>query len=265
MIPLVAGAYDRKKYLGRLAEWCPFCQQITVCRVREHRQVSHVYFIPLGRGKVTGHSLHCDKCHRLLPADSSCATQAIDVGLIALEQLVELTNPDLPERVGQQQARFELAAQGLAEPYERMELLFDAFHALEFEAQEHPHPWLPRPTSLLLFMLNLAVAAGLVALLVLGWVSWVWIVPTLVAWVAVVIYLLLKRDVLDSHEHFVRRYGDYLAYSVAPLQPTREELTRIRRQLHERKLAVAKLLHPRHLHPWLQQASHNPAPSASAY
>ena len=102
---IVWGTYVRRQRLGRVADFCKICRDMTAFRLTRVKQIGHLYFVPLSFGKTIGHFRRCEECG--VPYDAHPAeyesVQRSRTGDIV--ELATATHPQLGEKYA---ARFEL-------------------------------------------------------------------------------------------------------------------------------------------------------------
>jgi len=112
---IIWGTTNRTHHLGQVADHCSVCSGISRFRVSEHYQGKHIYFIPLGWGKVVGNTCECLSCRTRLPVAIDLFATVIPARQareMTVEELLAQTNPRLIER---RQAQESLARQALAD------------------------------------------------------------------------------------------------------------------------------------------------------
>lgn len=96
---IIWGTRIRRKRCGRVAAFCERCDDIHPHHVNEVRNVSHLYYVPLGRGTLVGHEGICAGCRTTVGIDAETFAGFVDDPQAPLETLIAQTNPDLPEEV----------------------------------------------------------------------------------------------------------------------------------------------------------------------
>lgn len=59
---IIWGTKTRKEKLGTVADFCPACHSVRAFTVTKYFRVSHIYFIPLGRGTRKATLRQCWEC-----------------------------------------------------------------------------------------------------------------------------------------------------------------------------------------------------------
>jgi hypothetical protein len=129
---IVWGSKLRYPKIGYAADFCPICRDFREFRVHETREVSHVYYVPLGKGKLVGFRLDCPDCGVQLFQDELAIEDTIPSPSSSIDESISVTNPTIKEEYAKRMAiEKELASGALPEdPEIRSALLFEPFEAL---------------------------------------------------------------------------------------------------------------------------------------
>jgi hypothetical protein len=92
---IIWGTKVRQRRLGRRADFCRICRRIRPFRVEQIESVSHIYYIPLGSGKVHGHIKSCEGCGVAVNADAKDAMQCSRARGTDLAELIASSNPEV--------------------------------------------------------------------------------------------------------------------------------------------------------------------------
>jgi hypothetical protein len=92
---IIYGTKVRQRRLGRRPDFCRICRKIRPFRVEQIESVSHLYYIPLGSGKIHGHIKSCEDCGVAFDADVDDAMQCSRVRGSDLAELIASTNPQV--------------------------------------------------------------------------------------------------------------------------------------------------------------------------
>jgi hypothetical protein len=87
------GRRKREKQLGCVADYCPICRKIGTFQLVEHRMGQHVWFVPVERGQLSGHSKICGSCDTESEAFLEAFREVSRSGDQSLEALITKTNP----------------------------------------------------------------------------------------------------------------------------------------------------------------------------
>jgi len=96
---VIWGSKRKLTKLGMAADFCPICRRVQPFEVSRVNMVKHVYYIPMGGGKVVGHLAACQECsvHKFIDADHY--PSITDEDQISLEDLIKRTNPGLKDEL----------------------------------------------------------------------------------------------------------------------------------------------------------------------
>ena len=129
-LPIVHGSYQRRQFLGMVADYCPFCDEVRPCFVSEQNEVEHLNFIPLGHGTRQGTWCKCSTCRAWFacrPDTYDRLIEEAEVTRYSIESLLEWTNSRLARtrsEYRQLEKYVEQGAEGVTESEE------DAMHRL---------------------------------------------------------------------------------------------------------------------------------------
>ncbi len=104
---IVWGTKSRQEDGGVVGDWCEGCRAPNFHKLTHYFKVSHVYYIPLGKGQHVGTTRQCTQCG----TTSSCTASAYSRALThqealgrGIDQVLEATNPPLLAQVHKQRA-----------------------------------------------------------------------------------------------------------------------------------------------------------------
>jgi hypothetical protein len=92
------GEYDKAKSRGMVADRCKGCGELTVMRVSHIYQVSHVYLIPLGSGKLRATVAECTECGHKAPFRDDKYPRLVpeeEADSLTITEVLRQTNPRL--------------------------------------------------------------------------------------------------------------------------------------------------------------------------
>lgn len=129
---IVWGTKHRYPKLGFAADFCPICRDFREFHLHEVREVSHVYYVSLGKGKLVGFRIDCPDCGVQLYQDELGIEDTTPSPSSSIDESISLTNPSIREAYAKRMAiEKELASGALPEePNIRSALLFEPFEAL---------------------------------------------------------------------------------------------------------------------------------------
>jgi hypothetical protein len=91
------GSYGKERPRGFVADRCPVCRDVRTFKVVDHYKVSHIYYIPLGGGKLLGTTKTCEACGADVPWNPGEHPTIVREATASPEQLLRATNPVLAE------------------------------------------------------------------------------------------------------------------------------------------------------------------------
>lgn len=99
---ILHGTTTQTAELGRVGEYCPLCEQPCQFIVSEIRTVSHVYFLPVGKGTAGPAMKKCTRCSSVSFCDPLAYPLLLPERVARTStpgELLEQTNPDLAAAV----------------------------------------------------------------------------------------------------------------------------------------------------------------------
>lgn len=129
---IVWGTKQRYPKIGFAADFCPICRDFREFRLHEVRVVSHVYYVPLGKGKPAGFRVDCPDCGVRMYQDELGFEDTTPSPSSSIDESISVTNPGIREIYSNRMViEKELASGALPEdPEIRSALLFEPFEAL---------------------------------------------------------------------------------------------------------------------------------------
>ncbi len=96
---IIHGTTRKVRNLGCVADFCPICRSIQAFDLKRLGLASHIYFISLGEGKLTGHIIQCRRCGVQLKAEPETysAREKRHARIIDVESLIHSTYPNIRE------------------------------------------------------------------------------------------------------------------------------------------------------------------------
>jgi hypothetical protein len=135
------GEYERVRKQGVVADRCKGCSQITQLRVSRIYRVSHVYFIPLGSGKLHSTVAECTECGHKVPFRNEKYSRLVpenEADSLTVDEVLKKTNPPLARSTAelQQLEREAIGARpgASAGPDPRVKLAFSKLAEIETES-----------------------------------------------------------------------------------------------------------------------------------
>lgn len=258
---VIFGEREARKRLGYVAEYCPLCRDIHIATITEIRKVTHLYYIPLGKGKVHLVERRCESCDDVAAVERERYIGFEQRGGATVAELIERTNPAVEQEMIELLEIEERVAAGEATADERFTLLCQPFLAIEPSMQKRTASvhfdakswfWLfmtfAAPWSLILLGMKLR---GSLAGEVYLWSG------ILFALVSGVVFLWMLAT--DAKRFVQRRHGKFLVESLVYLRPSTAEIHQIRLALQHQKTVVIRKLSTGWLYDQLIAAGMEPA------
>jgi hypothetical protein len=238
---------------GYAASFCPFCRDLRQFKVKEIRRVSHVYYIPLGRGKLVGYRFECLECGVPLTMDEAPIESVAPTPSTTVDASIAETNPGLPSAYEKRLALEREIRSGSppTDPEIRRGLLFEPFEALSPEMErgctETRIDW---PGALGCFGTIGAIVVSIFAASFLAEVIWgEQASPEMIIFVMIgvglvgLVYTMWQLH-LSARRWLERRHVPHLKLALAPLRPTDEEIDEIIDAYRYHGMRFAKQLRP---------------------
>jgi hypothetical protein len=254
---LVSGRKKVEKPLGYAAEFCPICRAPRIFKIFRVGMSTHIYYIPVGEGELTGYAGKCQQCSTKIPIDASKFVQFEKETPDKIDTLIQTT---YPEFYTDYKARLELESRPeRREPViisDQEKLLMEPFDILSMDVEER-FAYTPvdreiaiaiAATSLIFMLLCCGSAAFIeddfvrdVINLVLGFVVIAGVVTTFV-------------QIIRAPKRYIRRMiVPRLSQSLRPLNPARSEITDCIERIKSKGLRLGKYIDEEHLWEAIQQ------------
>lgn len=91
---VIWGKKKVERKLGFVAEFCPICREPREFEVSRVGVASHIYFISVGEGKLTGHLGRCQQCGTKIPVDVRKYATFEEKNYTPFEALIQRTFPN---------------------------------------------------------------------------------------------------------------------------------------------------------------------------
>jgi hypothetical protein len=237
-----AGVRERTWQIGYVADYCPICHEIRVCKLMRTVSYPHVYFLRVGSETIKGHQVFCSTCGSLLHGDVEKYTGVQRDLYASMEDLIKGTNPELEERVLEILEAEECVAKGDMDPEDRMALIAKPFLVIEDEVRRN-HMSMDLDSATRGYLLLAAVAWGT---FMLPWFqhspsSLVRALSPFGAAAGCFMLVCLVVHCIQRSRNDVRhRFGSYLASNLQCLSPSTEELAEVISKLRKSGSMVAK-------------------------
>jgi hypothetical protein len=99
---IIWGTLTRQQRLGNVADWCRNCRKVRAFVVTKYFRVSHLYYIPMGRGTLAGTVRECWHCCEQYHCDENKYEGFMPekcVETMPLSELVQQTNRAVERRL----------------------------------------------------------------------------------------------------------------------------------------------------------------------
>ncbi len=226
---------------GYVADFCPICREPRTFELQRVGSAGHVYNISFGEGRLVGYQRKCETCHT--PVKSELSTYAsVSPQSAALPELTAQTYPNLKsvwrERLALEE-RVRTALPSL-QPEERDALIRDSFVALSTKVEQYF-------VSSRINWRDILAILGAFALAIVGSVTVGMIVPNALNYgiyffIAVGVLIVVRQIKATGRRYMVKQIVPVLTKALAPLQPTREEIESVMRELKQAQLRIARKL-----------------------
>lgn len=238
----VYGKRPVERTLGRVADFCPFCREITPHRMVRIGYALHVYCVALTVGDEIGRYVRCVRCHsrweRLGPEYTGIASGRVR----SIDELIERTNPDIREEFADRLAVEQQIVQGLVAVEGRHELLLEPFLLLDEPVEQRAKATQVDFVSGVLLLLGAVAGVSWVAMNTSGRAADL-LVRSAIGLASLVLFgLAIAALATDLRRYINRIIMPRLVRALRPLQPTREELETTMARLREEGLAIGRRL-----------------------
>lgn len=235
---LIWGIRETNRKLGWAAEFCPICRAVGPVYITQKGRVPHLYWIPLGRRKITGHEVACHTCGlqatvQEVPYQAYVKNRSMDLVDLTLQ-----TNPDIMDIRAERLALEDRLAAGALNRSERAELILEPFEVVRpmiLPGARAGH--IPTGAGLAIIALVFLTPAAVM----------LWVSPKMpfearivVTGIAVLIAALGAYSWKVGGARWVRRkLHPLLVRALSPLRPTRDELAAAMETLRLQKAPIA--------------------------
>lgn len=242
---IVWGRKIKRRTAGFVADYCPVCRAKRIFALQEVRSAGHVYYISLSRGQLVGHERSCAECGTAFKAHPATYASVARAPAL-LDELERLTHPNLDAAIKDQVELDERIRRQRLTPAERQNLIKAPFVYLSPRVERrfaatHVDAGVGFALAAAVALLFLAAPAGK---LLMPDSPEILFLVSLVAGIGLIVW-----QVIASGSRFMtREIVPVLVRALQPLQPTREEIELVLRELKKikhkigRKLRVAELL-----------------------
>lgn len=238
---IIWGSQVTRKSMGYAAEYCPSCRTPSAMRVIQVRKYFHLYFVPISPSRPQHYESTCNSCGAVMGRVLDSYTSFIPGPDLELAVQRE-TTPGYEEWLEHREATEERVLTGVASPLERLVQIHTVIESLEYMAGQRSG-WTGRQILIaslwILFLVFIfpAVLAGIVLSLNISPKIELIVFGTAFVFIVIMIcrLVLKKQSVLPV-------VWSRLVNGLAPIDPTREELDIVLREL--KKNVLAKSIDP---------------------
>jgi len=237
---IVAGTKVSKKYLGRLANFCPICRKFQPFQAVRVESYVHLYYLPIGRRKTLGFTKTCETCSIMFPSDAFESEEISRDRTADLEALLSRTSSEVLIDGNKRLDRENRLRQRKLTPEERVFMIQEPFMLL--------NPWIDERGRAL--EKDLATVLGLIATVVIPLVILLVtesispgdpVLWTLAAVIGVLLLLTTFYFMATTTQRYLRRVLiPRLAQTLRPLNPSREEIEATIQHLRQSGLRIGQ-------------------------
>lgn len=238
---IIVGTKSSKKKVGWVADVCAFCRDVKPFQFFEYREVGHLYYLPLGRGKVQGYEIECVSCKESWGAELEDYLAIRGEPSESIEDLIDETNPGAPDDLEQWLELEECCESGQGTDNERQQLFLQLIDAINPNVHQKANSFGFDWRVWGWIVMTVLLTMGLVGIILSGWnqfLAWIGIA------VVVVSFGFLLRSLGQRVARIIRRkYGSHLVESLILFEPSRAELQVVLTLMKESDMEVGKYLH----------------------
>lgn len=240
---LIWGRKVTRKQLGRVADFCPICREPKPHRIWRIGTVPHFYWIPVWRSRLEDHEVECEDCGTQRLEDIGCFVAVSKDPTADLQSLISQTRPSFLSEIAGRLEFEQRVRSGRLEPDERLGALVEPFQLLESEiAPRTMQTQIDRQTVVGCLVTVLLLAVVLIAAFnsdrETGNALSIVAAVVLIAGIAWFVF----STVTDPARFVRRELHPRLVRALAPLRPSREELTQVAQGLRSMNLVLGKKL-----------------------
>ncbi len=222
-----------RRKLGYVADYCSVCRSPQAMHAREIREVDHIYWIPDSAGELLAIEVRCSMCKSFLVRATSFYAGFIKEPSFE-RALRENTTPDLDEYLDERTEIEERLHTGDLDRADRMGLIYEIIENLEYIAEKKATGGWSESITVVLVVLFIAglLASSICASGHLTFSLANWLYGLTVVLLIVVFY----RVTLLPNRVRSRSVMGLLARGLAPIDPSRDELSYVLEHASELKL-----------------------------
>lgn len=225
---IIWGSKVVRKLVDRAPVLCPICRTITASEYLVVRRIEHLYYVPIGRGKVLGHECLCHTCRTQWRVDFDAPpTRRKARRRASASELLEECAPGELEALTDGMHLLQRVRNGACDEQTRLNIFLQAAAALEYHHANRPR----------VGFLVVAFSVAAVLLTIVAPISWfvqmdptnrlsvAWPIAFTIAFVASVTLTAwsIRRARFRTRDEAVRGF----ARSLAPLNPSDHDLVSV--------------------------------------
>ena len=256
---VIWGTKRKLEKLGKAADFCSICHRVQPFEISRVNMVKHVYYIPMGGGKVVGHLASCTECSVTIFVDTARYKTYSDQVAISLQDLIRETNPGLEDELKNRlPLEKKIWNKQQLDPDERRFLISEPFNVISPMMEMRYKDSLPLDKVTGRSCL-LTIAIPLVVLFIssLFYRSGVGDYLKLVAYVLVGIGVLITLfNIFTTQSRYLDRFiYPLFAKALSPLSPTLDEITTAVNKYKKLGLIVGRKIKPQRIYDAIQQTN----------
>lgn len=254
------GKRTPRRRQGYVAEYCPICRDVRVCSLHSVASGWHINFIPLGPAKVVGHELWCESCGAVYEGNPGLYSEVSRQPTSDALSLAARTSPDLMDRCRERFDLDDAILSGTIDPALREPAIREPFELLNASIDirmKSPSLDAAAWAALAIGLLGAAAFAGAIILRSTngGPRTGLGTIGGIGAMIALFGFFTAAGRAASAYSRYIRRQAQpALAKCLAPLDPSLDELKRLRKDLRRDKCISHHALDPKRLHALIQAA-----------
>ena len=236
---IIWGRASGRSKIGYVADFCPFCRDVTQLRVTRLYSYLHVYFVRIGRRRTQGHEASCEGCQMAWTVDvGEYAIVSVRKRDSLLECIAE-TNPRLADHPTPRMCLEERVRANAITADEREALIREPFRILA-PALENRYG-ASTPIDAQTWQIFLVSTLGSLGVMLIGaQLAWDWLVMLGL----VVLFIGLPLSLIsfaNTHRRYLRRYVyPALAQCLVPLVPSESDIEQVLKALQRAQLIAGR-------------------------
>lgn len=233
---IVWGTKKVERNLGWVADYCPICNDTRTFRLIEMRMVSHIYYLPLGRGRPAGHVRWCKQCKYMQVSDPEKYSGTLKKNNVPIEDLTDQTNPGLVDTMVDILEMRDRAERGELSDNERRDMMLQQFKSIVIPvAKRKERIHIDGASCLwLLGVIVFPIVALFICDSLPASMTYIGMSSQIAIGVAIITAIgLVHSVVFDSRRYAHRKFGGMIATRLTPLNPSLEEIDEVLEHLEQ--------------------------------